>query len=443
MSQSKPFQCDICRTSYPTERGMKMHRSKSHKNVLSFRCECDMVFLYQYTLDRHKKQCNAIKINSTIKEMEDKYKQEIDHLKDIHISTLQKSQDILQNVTKMKTAPKTITNKQQTNQVVININTPELIPVTNSLLKDIFNNALNNSHLLTNEEEFANYFYQKGLKGCVVSTDKSRHVIEWLDGDNQNKTIKDSKGQILAEKTYAATSDTIDKLSDIYRKQLEILPMNADEDRVNNLVTAQQLCRNIQTKNEKSMVKFGTKIGDRAPKELSQVSSKEDGNQIDYNSIYTKCTQSITKLKKAIESNPNYLMLAHRTNLAVFLLKESRGFIQEIFKDEQDVYKLMLKCDDGSKIQVEIEDFFSIIREAMYDITKDFDILSKREETLFKITASLEIVQQFSDVENIEQAWDIYKENMAWLSNLEGDLNTNFSAMISLALYKFRNILSE
>ena len=140
MSKSKSFQCDICTSSYSTERGMKMHRSKSHKNDISFRCECDMVFLYQYTLDRHKKQCNAIKIKSTIKEMEDKYKQEIDHLKDAHINTLQKSQDILQTVTKLKSTPKTITNKQN-NQVVININTPELIPVTNSLLKDIFNDA--------------------------------------------------------------------------------------------------------------------------------------------------------------------------------------------------------------------------------------------------------------------------------------------------------------
>ena len=136
-------------------------------------------------------------------------------------------------------------------------------------------------------------------------------------------------------------------------------------------------------------------------------------------------------------------MLAHRSNLAVFLLKESRGFIKDIFTTEEEVYKMTLKCDDYSEIHVNIEDFFDIVREAMYDFTKDFDILSKREETLFKITASIDIVQQFSDVENIEQAWEIYKENMLWLSCDEGEISNHFSSLLSIALYKFRSILYD
>ena len=186
------FHCSTCSFVTKTSKGLNIHCNKAHGENKNLICpHCYISFTKKYNLERHISTCTE-KATPTPSEP----------------AVAPPKGRITNSNTNICN---TTNNTQQVNFNFFCNDTgyiEKLVPITNDLLRKASQSIFQNQSI-TSPKQMAQSLYETCLKPCVISTDSSRGTVEWHDGDDKNKKIKDKKAKILTNKTLAATKNVV------------------------------------------------------------------------------------------------------------------------------------------------------------------------------------------------------------------------------------------
>ena len=242
-SSNNTNHCDECNITFKSLPGLKVHMKRIHNTqsdaIILYKCVyCDKQFADKSNLNKHIKICNVkqikekeelhtlqievIKLKAKEEILEAKYeakeakleskaKDEILESKDREVKLITETKEEILELQKglcndlkqqLKKATRPIyqtTNNTQ-NNVIINV----LEPITSEkIFKDIQNysyeTALSKKFPRTHGDVMIT-LHKKNPRS-FISTDKSRHMLTWVDGDQKElKIINDKKGIELSKK---------------------------------------------------------------------------------------------------------------------------------------------------------------------------------------------------------------------------------------------------
>ena len=175
-------------------------------------------------------------------------------------------------------------NNININQIMLKvepINHEEILKVVDSLLNDSGKYIENEENLAKNMVEL--YFFDK-----VMKCDPSRKVLTY---NENNKTIKDTKGEILTNMFYNITQPLFESKKQEISSYLMSNPNSYD-----HLTNAHQLCIRVCKKDEKSKKKFRKNVTSMAKvkDEFSQILSEKPALSPFASLVQEKCNAKIS-----------------------------------------------------------------------------------------------------------------------------------------------------
>jgi len=204
----------MCSLSFSTNRGLQTHFSKIHntsKNLTKCRY-CNKEFSKSCVRSRHEKTCTENQQRNSA----------ITHTNAITNQTI--------NNTNSNNTNSNNSNSNNTIQnVIMNINLnhdsnadsiiEKLIPVTDSLLQNIVSKVYKKNKHVTTTERLVKGMFNEGLDKCIVVTDSGLRSITWKNEDNNNKIVKDIKGQALARRTTEVNREFMGRKYEEYQEE--------------------------------------------------------------------------------------------------------------------------------------------------------------------------------------------------------------------------------
>jgi len=248
------FNCTECEASFKTQRSLAIHNTKKH--LLSQNLSCSKCAKKLSTVSNrktHEKRCKKTQsvavVNNTI------------------------------NNTNTNSNNTNINNTNSNNNTNINLflqvnKHDKLMPITDDMLSYHTEELLKQGHAITSSKQFANLLFNQVLHKSVINTDTSRNTLNWLDGDNDSKLVKDKKGIKLTDKTFSATSDIFKEKRLLVKKRIRDFEEEAKEfqtelvdltsykyEQMHNQIV---YCNNHITKQPSSCQDFAKTIGERS-----------------------------------------------------------------------------------------------------------------------------------------------------------------------------------
>jgi len=203
------YSCTLCDKVLDTERGYKIHMNKIHNQVQDkITCDfCGHEFSRPYRKREHQVNCKSrpnqeiVTINKTINNVDN--------------STI--NNNIVNNTT--NNIDKRTTNNNL-NLVFVNSRQEDiqkvlekLTPINDELLYQYVKDIINRDLPIRNSEEFATRLSRRGLHKCIFSSDSQKRILQWKNGKDKNKLVKDPNGSILAAKTIECTKEQFAELA--------------------------------------------------------------------------------------------------------------------------------------------------------------------------------------------------------------------------------------
>lgn len=253
--------CYICKKDFSNVRGLHIHLSKAHnKSPIDtnkhkesiFSCQnCNQIFSRQYNLNRHKLSCDTLKKQSDSLQLMDELKndkeRQLNEVAELKNSIKEKDQQLIEKENEIKRLMKEFSdykeetlkkNAQREKRIAARLN--DTREKTN-IMDNSINNSINNSNVtiinnnfnlesITNERILSIWkryissqqiqiqneprdqdsiqstlnilvgHFLSELDNSIIKTDASRKTIMYIDGDNNNKEVRDPKGMTLSSK---------------------------------------------------------------------------------------------------------------------------------------------------------------------------------------------------------------------------------------------------
>jgi len=256
--------CNICAREFDTVKGLLQHASKSHKeDKVSAVCEyCKRTYENLTKLHTHYRVCKEKRSAELQPGVEiEKHKQEAQRWKE-ECEKWKQKYEMLKEVKDPQAVLKNCFNINNiSNNLVINMprSNASRKPITNDFLKHCFDETMDVG-IVTNATEMAErLFNNTDLQHRVVKTDSSRLVIKWVDGDENNTSIRDPQGKILAKKTLTANRPKLCNLHETYLNKYET--HEDDPDIKREYLRGCAFVQDALCEKSNIIDEFGTKIG--------------------------------------------------------------------------------------------------------------------------------------------------------------------------------------
>jgi hypothetical protein len=204
--------CNICHLEFSGEKGLNIHKKRAHNlEPPSMYCKyCNKMVTRKAILERHELICSMKPSNQVKESTEEKQvaQQNITNVQNTYQNIQQNIQINAENI--MVYYPPNTTNKPNIKDIK-----SKLVPVTNETLKTAVESIFKKNGNLHNTNQFTSMLVNETLKYAVVCSDDSRGTCLWIDGDLNNREIKDPKCIHLGGKTVRATKD----IANLYNKR--------------------------------------------------------------------------------------------------------------------------------------------------------------------------------------------------------------------------------
>ena len=272
--EEKSTTCMYCGKVYSTDYVLKRHLSTcKHKQYKEQNATLKQDLDAMQEEVSKLRQMLAVKVNEVSMLQEKLGKLEKDHEVSVKVATLQEEKCNIALKLAEQTENSKVKNIQNNIQIVQNINS--LTPVTNDGLRQLMFVAVERGLTFADATEHAMFMYESGLKDSIISTDKSRKVVKWRDGDNNNMIVKDHKAQILARKTYEASTEALPQLEQIVHEKI-------DKMRQHSVLQLHHVLKDQTTEVEETYSTTTTNASSMSASSLSALCEEDDGRVDDW-----------------------------------------------------------------------------------------------------------------------------------------------------------------
>lgn len=397
--------CSYCSLNFTSKRGLTMHINRNHPNEQEDKpsCEhCKKIFESTYTCKKHMLTCKP----NESEEKEEKncclicnkqfsknynlqrHEKNCKRAKEAIIS-LKTKINVLEsksttppvvynitnnnNTTNNNNSTNSISNTKNTmNNNVFMSNLEKLVPVTESfilkILSEVITTAKDKNHLLTSEKMFSEKL-SLPLSNSLLCTDKSRGVVHWKDGDNDNQHIRDTQCAELSNKIRRALNNNPNNEIDEYATWTkERLYEFEEDDPYMSLFDTVKTISAIAKGHQETIEKLCNLISKRAP----TADNKKTQNKSSDQKIEEKtCSQEeqknnpetlkLTRLKKILSIYYNarpyliYIQNAEGVGTSLNRFLDPLGFAVS-----HDI--ITLKDDDKKDVHIKREEFLEMIK---------------------------------------------------------------------------------
>jgi hypothetical protein len=284
-----------------------------------------------------------------------------------------------------------------------------LKPITNEKIVDVFKEVINSSlanHHVLNGQDLSNKLTHSSLIDHLLTSDASRGIAHWKDGDKEDEHIRDEWCKTLATKMFNISIHTQQFFQDYVSfidKELKNFDHELQEmDYFKKLIFAKEFLTNI-SKNVDQFEEVGKQISKSISPALREQRLKS--NKLKEDSKFLKLKECI---RKEYVSSPYLYIIQEPESIAVSLKFACKEYIDEDHKNPENMF---IKDDNNKFISIPGVELAQIIR----DIFKECDahksysllLLSKKNQTMFsKYMESLEKAQENYD---LFERWIGYK----------------------------------
>ncbi len=396
---SVSFICDICKISYGSQRGLKSHMTRSHNetNPSNVCGKCNRQLSSRNNREKHEKKCNALVTEETVKVIVEKA------IKEQQLQV--QPQQIINHITNITNNNNGDTNHYNNNGTYTQTNNiltsslDNLKPITNrgivEQMKQMFAEVTQERKLLLTSKDLGEKISSNVFRGSLMTTDASRGVMHWKDGDDNNKPIKDLSCAILSTKMYNALLDKKDEVTASYVEYIDSLTNNIDEN------TGEERCLDFH--NSRKLI-----------------SSLDNEDTMKHIGKFISKTPVIPKLKQIykLEKFLNVLKEFFYEKPYAFMFQDSNGVGVSI-KKALETYgnftinedEINLVDDDKKKIKIQKFSFFEIIKECFNSIPNNIFIFYEHHHLDFP--KNFETIKIY--VESKDTARNNSKSYQKWL----------------------------
>lgn len=359
------FHCIFCDSEFNTERGLKSHMTRAHNDVNpnNVCTKCHKQLTSRTNRDKHMKTCK-VDVSTVIVPTPEPPKNDlvIETMKELvkevkFLKEHQQPHTIINNHNNYNTTNNNNYNSGHTytqhnnNNNQTNILIDNLKPITSKgiceALKQIFDDALREKRLLTSNKDLSLKMSNSSLRDSLLTTDASRGVAHWKDGDKDNEHIKDPQCAILSTKMYNALSENIADVMGEYPEYIDKLSDSINEDtgyeRFSEINRSKQVLKSLT--NEEFLKTVG--------KGLSKMAITPAVKQ-SYN-----IEKFLTILRTLYITKPYIFMLQNAYGIGSSVKKALEIYGNFTVDDEE----ISLDDDDKKKITIPLSSFFELVKE--------------------------------------------------------------------------------
>ena len=398
------FCCKICEKQCVSERGLKSHMAKSHSSVLDKVCrKCNKQYSNKNNRDKHEKNCivSAFPINVLVEpQKNDEVVQTMKELvKEVKFlkEHQQPPQTIINNYTNNNTTNNnnnynghTYTQNNNNNTILLD----NLKPITTKsiceALKQIFDDAIREKKLLTSNKELSLKMSNSSLRDSLLTTDASRGVAHWKDGDKNNEHIKDPQCAILSTKMYNALSESMADVVGEYPEYIDKLTNSINEytgyERSEDIHRSKQVIKSLTDE------EFLKTVG----KGLSKMAITPAIKQT------YQLEKFLSSLKSLYKTRPYLFIFQNPYGIGSSIKKALESYGDFTVDDEE----ICLDDDDKKKISISLTSFFQIVKECFV----------KEGHSLIFYGHYFEYEPNYESIKKFLESKEIAKENFAQFS---------------------------
>ncbi len=404
------FSCSFCEDTFSTQRGLKHHTTRIHIDLKTkITCgKCNKQYSTKSNRDKHESKCTNTVNNIVVDTMKELAK-EVKSLKEQQQQV--QPQQIINNITNNITNNNGDVNNYnnhgtytQTNNILTS-GLENLIPITNKgiveQMKQMFADVTQNRKLLLSPKDLGEKISTNVFKGSLLSTDSSRGIMHWKDGDDNNKHVKDPQCAILSTKMYNALLDKKDEVTAPYKEFVDTLRNNINQDtgfeRSESYHASSALLTSLD--NEETMKAIGKSIS-KAPviPKLKQT---------------YKLDKFVKILKDLYHEKPYIFMFQDSNGVGVGIKKALEIHCEFSINDDE----IILIDDDKNKIKMHKSSFFDLVKECLLSFSSHFSFLTQY---------FLNFPNNYETIKRYVESKDVAKTNAAnyhkWLNDeLNGD----------------------
>jgi len=356
---SEPFTCEYCQKVCVSHKGLKLHQSKSHKDVINtLQCEyCHDVMSSNTALRMHLTTC---KVKTLAEEAEKKRMcAENQALKQELKIKQQEIEKLHETIQKLNTV--NINNFSGSFSSTVNFQTETMKEISVDYLQECFE-KIKKTGVISNATEMAVRMFSTDLQYRIVKTDNARQVIQWNDGDEKRK-IKDPQGRFLAIKTLNATQQQLCNLNEEYNAQIDEYFQQKDSAGIQVLADAIKFTYKASHADEDVVEEFGKKIGKMGSVNPSLLPPQKT------NCLLERSKPFVDEIVSCLLSNPQMLFVPPEhlgTYLSIRLEKYRRACTSfQIDEKDDDKLRVILRFQG---MDITKGWFFKCFREALKEI---------------------------------------------------------------------------
>ncbi len=359
------YECKYCLRTFSSFKGMMIHHKKKHQEsktpvppTSEFRCLfCQRKLSCHNALLRHQKTCkekddnNVDHLKSMLKQNDihtkslekqlSKLKEESEqkhlHYQNKHLQERLKDKDefvkyVQKHENKFLNNINNSNNKNITNN--FNISMDSIPAITNEWLQYLFSFVMQESHQITSTDDIVRIMEKHGLTDRIHLNDSARMKISWKDGDNDDKLVKDIRGNQLSKKTKDACSQQMIELKNYLLEKMKGLDIMSNEFiKYRDIVG----CFDLMRCDEKTIDDIGVSMVKSTARNASYITTNEE-------------EQKLSKLTSIIETfvkdNILLFIISNKNNISCQLADICDGYIQR----DQTTHDHFIILNDENKI---------------------------------------------------------------------------------------------
>ena len=402
------FKCQYCETEYNSQRGLRSHITRSHNqiNASNVCSKCNKQLSSRYNRDKHEKICIVSTLSTSTSSEPPKNDEVVQTMKELvkEVKFLkehqQPPQTIINNYTTNNNNNTTNNNNNYNGHTYTQNNNNNTIlldnlkPITTKsiceALKQIFDDAIREKKLLTSNKELSLKMSNSSLRDSLLTTDASRGVAHWKDGDKNNEHIKDPQCAILSTKMYNALSESMADVVGEYPEYIDKLTNSINEytgyERSEDIHRSKQVIKSLTDE------EFLKTVG----KGLSKMAITPAIKQT------YQLEKFLSSLKSLYKTRPYLFIFQNPYGIGSSIKKALESYGDFTVDDEE----ICLDDDDKKKISIPLTLFFQIVKECF--VKEGHSLIFYGH--YFEYEPNYEIIKKFLESK------EIAKENFAQFS---------------------------